>query len=113
MKDINDLKDFEKSKMLFAMIGKEDKKILISLIYKYKDKLGIDSEYIKKLSKVRGMNLSNVLKSIIENMLKSEFPIEDVSKAIENMDKLLSSDDKQNIKKLSFIPDFVKEGLHE
>ena len=105
---IKEMLDLNKLKMVFGMLSKNDKVILLKLLYKHRNEMGINETQLIVLSKVKGMNMSNLVSDIIRQNLAQYEPkqIEDgVSEALKHLDE----EDKEDILKLNCIPQDIKD----
>lgn len=105
---IKELLDLNKLKMIFGMLSKNDKIILLKLLYKHREETGINETQLIELSKVKGLNMSNLVSDIIRQNL-AQYEQKQVEEGITKALKHLDEEDKEDILKLNCIPQDIKD----
>jgi hypothetical protein len=104
--------DLKQIKIGFTLLSKEDKKVIILMLYKYKELLNITIEDIKELSKIRSMDMTETMKQTIEQGL-NQYTENEVNNGFKELVKHLDSEDIVNILKLKILPERVKTIIKE
>ena len=107
------VEDIKKIKTFFPMLSVEDKKIILTLMFKYREKLGLDKEYIIELSKIKTIkDMSDDISYMILDAFKSHTD-EELQTAFTNMKKEIPKSDIEEILKLRIIPENIKKYLRD
>lgn len=107
------VEDIKKIKTFFPMLSVEDKKIILTLMFKYREKLGLDKEYIIELSKIKTIkDMSDDISYMILDAFKSHTD-EELQTAFRNMKKEIPKSDIEEILKLRIIPENIKKYLRD
>ena len=105
---IEDMKDINKIKIIFSFIGKDDKKKILTILYKHKQEIGFTDDDLLLLAKTPSLDHSSEIKDIIENNL-NKYDDETLNMSIQELKKHIDKDDIENILSLKILPNRIKK----
>ena len=109
MKD-NTIKEMLTNSLIASIFNRDDRKLMIKMFWKRKEELGITKDDLKTFANTDyNAQLSELIMGQIKNTMHDDSDF--VMKFIGTDINTLTNDEKSMIKKLSFVPDSVKEKI--